>query len=528
MTRLKDIRFAWFVILSAGGCLVVFLPLIPIDETRYVSVAWEMWTNHSFLVPLLNGQPYSHKPPMLFWLIQAGWYLFGVSKFIPRVVPLFAAMINLVLVCRIARELWPEEKKTAVHACIILSSTLIWTMWSGLVMFDMVLSVWVLAGLLGVLTGVRKRQWTSWMMIAAGTGGGILTKGPVALVHVLPAALFAFWWDTGRRKDAAWYVWVLTAVLCGTGIALAWAIPAAREGGKAYSEAIFWGQTAHRMVSSFAHHRPFWWYVPILPLIFFPWCLVSFSWKGLGSVSDRGKRFCMVWFVSAFIIFSVISGKQFHYLLPDMPAVILLFAKGLSSGREQPSSQRFLPVGIVYVLMGVTFLVMSLTGLRPDIGPMPFLPAVVLSLGTLAMGLYFALSRFRSVETGVRAVALSIVVFVCLVLFSGQALLKARYDLSDVSRIISREQVNGVAIGHFGKYYGQYQFAGRLKKPLIVVRSSHDVKRFLEAHPDGMIISYTRSKVPPGEKGICYEHAFRRKTVMLWKGRAFARYLHKL
>ena len=35
-------------------------PLLPVDETRYASVAWEMWSRGDFLVPYLNGEPYSH------------------------------------------------------------------------------------------------------------------------------------------------------------------------------------------------------------------------------------------------------------------------------------------------------------------------------------------------------------------------------------------------------------------------------------------------------------------------------------
>ena len=50
-------------------------PLWPVDETRYASVAWEMWLRGDFLVPYVNGEPYSHKPPLLFWLIQLGWGL---------------------------------------------------------------------------------------------------------------------------------------------------------------------------------------------------------------------------------------------------------------------------------------------------------------------------------------------------------------------------------------------------------------------------------------------------------------------
>ena len=48
-------------------------PLLPVDETRYLAVAWEMHFGGDSLVPHLNGATYSHKPPLLFWLINLGW-----------------------------------------------------------------------------------------------------------------------------------------------------------------------------------------------------------------------------------------------------------------------------------------------------------------------------------------------------------------------------------------------------------------------------------------------------------------------
>ena len=45
------------VLAAAAG--IATRPLLPIDETRYASVAWEMFTHGSWLVPHLNGAPYS-------------------------------------------------------------------------------------------------------------------------------------------------------------------------------------------------------------------------------------------------------------------------------------------------------------------------------------------------------------------------------------------------------------------------------------------------------------------------------------
>ncbi len=71
--------FAAIVILYLAA--VLFRPLLPIDETRYMTVAWEMRLHEGWLSPLtLNFEPYHHKPPLLFWLINVFWSFFGVSR----------------------------------------------------------------------------------------------------------------------------------------------------------------------------------------------------------------------------------------------------------------------------------------------------------------------------------------------------------------------------------------------------------------------------------------------------------------
>jgi len=66
-------------------------PLLPVDETRYLAVAWEMFRGGDYLVPHLNGIEYHHKPPLLFWVITLGWHVIGVSEVWGRLVaPLFS------------------------------------------------------------------------------------------------------------------------------------------------------------------------------------------------------------------------------------------------------------------------------------------------------------------------------------------------------------------------------------------------------------------------------------------------------
>lgn len=89
---------------------------VPIDETRYVSVAWEMWLRGDFLVPHLNGEIYSQKPPLLFWMFNLGWALFGVNDLWPRLVSPLFGLASLFLTMRIARRLWPDRPHTASAA----------------------------------------------------------------------------------------------------------------------------------------------------------------------------------------------------------------------------------------------------------------------------------------------------------------------------------------------------------------------------------------------------------------------------
>ena len=54
-------------------------PLLLPDEGRYAGVAREMLQGDG-LVPLLNGLPFFHKPPLLYWLDMAAMSLLGAGE----------------------------------------------------------------------------------------------------------------------------------------------------------------------------------------------------------------------------------------------------------------------------------------------------------------------------------------------------------------------------------------------------------------------------------------------------------------
>ena len=107
--RLRPPRAAWRIRLAPAGALallgfaavalagVLLRPALPIDETRYLAVAWEMWARGDWLVPTKNFALYAHKPPLLFWTMNLAWSLTGVSEVAARLVgPGFAVLCLLL------------------------------------------------------------------------------------------------------------------------------------------------------------------------------------------------------------------------------------------------------------------------------------------------------------------------------------------------------------------------------------------------------------------------------------------------
>ncbi|MCW9045426.1 MAG: glycosyltransferase family 39 protein, partial [Alphaproteobacteria bacterium] len=480
----------WLVVMAAA---LYARPHLPVDETRYLAVAWEMWLRDDFLVPYLNGEPYSHKPPLLFWLMQAGWWVFGVNDWWPRfVAPLFG-LGTLFLTIQMARSLWPHKVDTHDQAPAILFGSLFWVVFASLTMFDMMLTFCTLIALLGLLTAWRSGGVAGWLIFGFGIGLGALAKGPAILVHTLPVALFAPYWDVdGRIKTLdgnwrRWYLGVFCGVLLGAAIGLAWAIPAAIFGGDEYRDAIFIKQTAGRMVKSFAHQQPWYFFLAIIGPLLLPWTIWPRFWRSLGSLvgehGNLGVRFCLVWLLPAFLVFSLISGKQPHYLLPEFPALALLFAYlfSVSAKGEKPWGI-FAPVGFI-VLVGIFVIAApSLAGNK-----LPQWVAEINNWWGLAIILSGLVVLFLKQIDRVMTLAIAMTVL----LAAGQLAFEPRfnsfYSMRPNGEALAKLENQGFTLFHFEKYHGQYQFAGHLKKPIRVVKG-RDIEAWAEANPNSKII----------------------------------------
>ena len=489
----------WLIILLTA---LLTRPLLPVDETRYASVAWEMWSRGDFLVPTLNGEPYSHKPPLYFWLIHAGWWLFGVHEWVLRCIAPLIALCILFASAHLSRQLWPGDANSARLVPWLVLGSIFFSAFASWVQIDLLLVLMTLLAMTGIIRAARGAHG-AWLLTGIAIGLGVLSKGPVMLLQVLPVALLAPLWkrDTCAHSWWHWYAGMIASVLLGAVIALAWALPAAQAGGDSYREAILWGQTANRMVQSFAHAHPPWWYLPWLAVLFAPWILLPWCWSALrraGLASDEGLRFCLTWLVTVFILMSLVSGKQVKYLLPLVPAFALLLGRVWSRMDDGVLQQRpWLPGGVLFIaggLLATLPLVMDTAPWINDIQPLWGLLLMVVAV-------VLVLQRpLQPLDTPQRLTLFSVAVIVILHLGVFRTGAPA-YDVQSASRVIARAQAGGREVAIATRYHGQFGFAGRLTQPIVQLEADRTLAWAAE-HPQDYLVVITRSAVEEYPKAV--------------------------
>ena len=126
---LGDWRAVWWLLLLPAALL---LPATPIDETRYIAVAWEMRVRGDFLVAHLNGAIYSEKTPLFFWLMNLDWLLVGIHVWAVRLSVLAITFGSLLLFQRLALRL-SANQRLAQNATLLLAGMIFVALYSSLI-----------------------------------------------------------------------------------------------------------------------------------------------------------------------------------------------------------------------------------------------------------------------------------------------------------------------------------------------------------------------------------------------------------
>lgn len=457
--------------------LAIFIrPAIPLDETRYLAVAWEMWWTDEFLLPALNGVPYPDKPPLLFWLMHAGWSVLGVNDWWPRLLPALFFSASLALLPRTAVAFGlPARAGTA--AGFLLLACLVPLLFSQQLMFDYVLLPFLLLALERSATAVRTGSYRDLLLAGVAIGLGGLSKGPIMLVYYLPVAIVALPLlapQARRWPDARLLGRLGLVLLAGIAVAGLWLAALAWQGRLGFLQVAVLDQAADRLAGEIGHGRPLWWYLPVLPLFILPGMLSFSLLRAFGRAWQAAMPRRLLYAALLILLaLSLIGGKQPHYLLPWLPLVLLAGAAEL----DFPGTVRHWAAAVSAILLASLLLLAAMLGIEP-------LATVSIAwLGMLQVaGLIGLACSASGTEQVLRQRALIVIATGALLLLALRPPLLDRFDLRDTATRAAGFAASERPLAWTDVYHGELNFYGRLQVPVREVVAS-ELPEWMQRHP---------------------------------------------
>jgi 4-amino-4-deoxy-L-arabinose transferase-like glycosyltransferase len=525
-SRFRLVPPSWLLLWFAVAVFAIFQSgPMPLYSTRTLAVAWEMWDQHQFLVPHINGHPYSHKVPLLFWLIHAGWAVGGVNDVWPRLLQVLIGAGWLAAAAALARRVFPLRPAAARMTPWFLIALAYPFLFGLQIMYEVLLALTVA---LTLCTLCGKPRW-GWFAVAL--GAGLMTKGPVMLLHVIFPVLLGPWWsEHARAGRRGWYLRGALAFAGGIAILLAWALPAGFAGGEAYRNELFFMQTAGRVVDSFDHARPLWWYLPMLAVLLFPWIGWPRLWRAVVTFArplGDSERFLIAWLLPTFGVFCLVSGKQVYYLLPLLPGAAMALAcalarqqaRGAGSGRRWSAWPLALAVFVFALLLALLPAWLASGHLHSHWLHDASRLSAWFAVGFAALGLLLLLpgegegELHRIAGTALLGVALAQTLF-------AHALFH-NFDLDPAAALLARAQAESRPIANVGQYEGQFHFRARLRGGIAEIRIGQ-IGEWAQAHPDGVIVRYPSRLDPRALRYALLIQPFRSRWLEVWSATTLA------
>ncbi|MBI1914183.1 MAG: glycosyltransferase family 39 protein [Planctomycetes bacterium] len=307
------------------------------DESRYAQIPREMLARGEWVVPYLQGEPYLDKPPLFYWLVMGSYRVCGVSPEAARLVPALALHLCVLLVYLLGRRRVGE--RAAFRGALVLGLAPGFLGMGRLLILDGLLTLWTTLALLAAfeaLSGERLR-WGWWLLSALACGLGVLTKGPVAGLLLVPPLLLHGWLAGGFCRAGLRALLIFAGVVAA--VVLPWYVAVCLRMPE-FARYFLWEQNVLRFVAPFDHPRGVWFYLPVVLVGLLPatLLLVPFVRFLLSGKEDSASRRCpelgfLLLGGGWCLLFFTLSGcKLPTYVLPAFPPLALALGYFVAHG----------------------------------------------------------------------------------------------------------------------------------------------------------------------------------------------------
>ncbi len=397
ITKTKDQKpktnLVW--LLFAALIVAVYLtgltiPLLGPDEPRYAQVAREMFLRNDWITPTLGGFDWFEKPALLYWLQIASYKLFGVSEFAAR---FGSALFGLGTVLSLwilgksvsssgfqvpSEETKDQKPKTktafANWLALIAASSIGLIVFSRGASFDIILTFPITASLVAFFIYDSKNSASSALKYLFAfyffIGVALIAKGLVGIVF--PLAIVAFYYILSRRVPSKTFIFSLFwGTLVALLVACVWYLPMYQVNGWKFIDDFFIQHHFQRYTSNkYLHPQPFYFFLWVLPLMTLPWMpfFLASIWnlvkkiisrkdakthrEELSSLQSPLSTFALAWLIVPLVFFSISGSKLPGYILPALPAALILTAEYVWRFAEKSAKRRIVLQIVAFLMLG--------------------------------------------------------------------------------------------------------------------------------------------------------------------------------
>jgi 4-amino-4-deoxy-L-arabinose transferase-like glycosyltransferase len=374
--RLSQDRLRELLLLTGLCGLFFFFHLAGIgllgpDEPRYAQVAREMLARHDWITPVLYGHTWLEKPILLYWGEMLSYCAFGVSDLAARVPSAVAATLLVFGTFLAVRRIRYEAR---LDAALMVGSGVLILGFARAAATDMLLAAPFALSLLAWFCWYQsayepidkspRSQRVFLILFYALNALAALAKGPVA--PALAALVVIAFCVAQRNPRALLRTLDPVSIAAFLIIAAPWYVLVQIHTPEFFRVFFMQHNLARFGSNLYRHKQPFWYYIPVALVGTLPWTVwllhgLNDAWKAVRgravpavantSSSDAPvvptftfEIFLATWAVVPIVFFSLSHSKLPGYILPSVPALLILGACAVHRRALQDESPHWLAV----------------------------------------------------------------------------------------------------------------------------------------------------------------------------------------
>ncbi len=347
----------------------LFIAPFEIDAAQYAEMSREMLKSDHWLHLFDGGYDYLDKPPFLFWISALSMKIFGVSNFAYKLPSTLFAIGSIYCLYRFSK-LWYNEK-TSLYAALILACSQAVFLIINDIRTDTILMSFVIASFWQMSSWLQQKNNWGWLWAAVCIGGGMITKGPVALIvfgmGMLPHFIIKKQWNNLFRWQYLGMLVVVGIILLPMSYGLYTQFDLHPEKLVNHAQGVsglnfyYWTQSFGRITgeSVWDNNAPFYFLYMNLLWGLLPFTLFFIAATVKGFLRLKENNIQTEWMSTAAVVLAYLSLgiSKFqlpHYIYVILPFICLLVARYIRSIEDYFTHKfrimRFIHIGLFYVI----------------------------------------------------------------------------------------------------------------------------------------------------------------------------------